>query len=72
MRHTENWTAVSTLLGLFSSAYPDLHYYRSNQQPQNAEPSLYHWATEETFISRATSSQVGVTYPRRLNLMGRK
>ena len=36
MRHTEHWTAVSTLLGLISSAYHDLHHWRSNQQPQNA------------------------------------
>ena len=37
MWHTEHWTAVSTLLGLISSAYRDLHHWRSNQQPQNAE-----------------------------------
>ena len=37
MRHMEHWTAVSTLLGLISSAYCDLHHWRSNQQPQNAE-----------------------------------
>ena len=34
--YTEHWTAVSTLLGLISSAYCDLHHGRSNQ-PQNAE-----------------------------------
>ena len=32
MWHTEHWTAVSTLLGLISSAHRDLH-----QQPQYAE-----------------------------------
>ena len=37
MRYTEHWTAVSTLLGLINSAYRDLHHWRSNQQPQNAE-----------------------------------
>ena len=26
MRHTEHWTAVSTLLCIFSSAYRDLHH----------------------------------------------
>ena len=40
-----NWTAVSTLLGLISSVYHDLPFWRSNQRPQNAEPKLYHWAT---------------------------
>ena len=37
MRHTEHWTAVSTLLGLISSAHNDPHHWRSNQQPQYAE-----------------------------------
>ena len=37
MRHTEHWTAVSTLLGLISRAHRDLHHWRSNQQPQCAE-----------------------------------
>ena len=37
IRHTQHGTAVSTLLGLISSAYPDLHHWRSNEQPQNAE-----------------------------------
>ena len=27
MRHTEHWTAVSTLLCLINSAYDDLHHY---------------------------------------------
>ena len=40
-----HWTAVSTLLGLISSVYCDLPYWRWNQQPQNAEPKLCHWAT---------------------------
>ena len=38
----KNWTAVSTLLGLISSVYRDLHHWRSNQRPLNAEPKLYH------------------------------
>ena len=45
MWHTEHWTAVLTLLGLISSAYRDLHHWRSNQQPQTAELKLCHWAT---------------------------
>ena len=32
-----HWTAVSTLLGLISSAHGDLHHWRTNQQPQYAE-----------------------------------
>ena len=40
MQHTEHWTAVSTLLGLISSAYHNLHHLWSNQQPQNAETEL--------------------------------
>ena len=40
----KHWTAVSTLLGLISSVYCDLPHLRSNQQTQNAEPKLYHWA----------------------------
>ena len=40
MWHMEHWTAVSTLLGLISSAYRDLHHKRSNKQPENAETEL--------------------------------
>ena len=36
-RHTEHWTAVSTLLGLISSAHRYLYHRISNQQPQYAE-----------------------------------
>ena len=35
--HAKHWTVVSTILGLISSAYCDLHHWRSNQQPQKAE-----------------------------------
>ena len=45
MQHTEYWMAISTL-GLLSSAYRDLHYWSSDQQPQKAEPELYHWVTD--------------------------
>ena len=41
----KHWTAVSTLLGLISSIYHDLHHWRLNQQPQIAEPKLYNWPT---------------------------
>ena len=40
MRHTEHWTAISTLLDLTNNAYRDLHHYRSNQLPQNVESEL--------------------------------
>ena len=46
MRHTEHWTAVSTLFGLISNAHSDLHHWRSNQQPQYAKVEtlpLGHW-----------------------------
>ena len=32
VRHMEHWTAISTLLGIISSLYRDLHHWRSNQQ----------------------------------------
>ena len=35
--HMEHWIAVSTFLGLISSAHRDLRHCRSNQQPQYAE-----------------------------------
>ena len=40
----KHWTAVSTLLGLISSVCCDLHHWRLNQRPQNAELKLYHRA----------------------------
>ena len=45
MRHTEYWTTVLTLSEVISSAYCDLHHWRSNQQTQKTEPKPYHWAT---------------------------
>ena len=38
----KHWTTISTLLGLISSVYRDLHHWGSNQQPQIAEPKLYY------------------------------
>ena len=40
----KHWTAVSTLLVLFSNVYHDLHHWRSNQRSQIAEPKLYNQA----------------------------
>ena len=37
----EHWTAVSTLLGLISSVYRNLHHWRSNQQSQITIPKHY-------------------------------
>ena len=45
-RNIQNiWTVVSTLLSLISWVYPDLHHWRSNQQPQTAEQKLCHYVT---------------------------
>ena len=43
MRHREQLRAVSTLQVLLSSAYRNLHHWRSNQQAQKSK--LNHWAT---------------------------
>ena len=37
----EHWIAVSTLLGLITSAHRNLHHQRSNQQPQYAETETH-------------------------------
>ena len=69
MRHTEHLTAVSTLLGLISSAYRDLHHWRSNQQPQNAEAEtlqLGHWSMPHISDAKLTSHGENA---RPLNLM---
>ena len=57
----KHWTAVSTLLGLISCVYHDLHHWRLNQKPQIAEPKLYNWATFhilEVTVSTAKSTDV--------------
>ena len=41
----EYWTADSTLLGLISSVYCNLHHWRSNQRPQITVLKLYNWAS---------------------------
>ena len=33
----KHWTAISTLIGVISSVYRDLHRWKSNQRPQIAE-----------------------------------
>ena len=40
----KHWTVVSTLLGLISRVYRDLHHWKSIQRPQISEPKLYNWA----------------------------
>ena len=35
----------TTLLGIISSVYRYLHYWRSNQRPQIALPKLFNWGT---------------------------
>ena len=45
----EHWTAVSTSLGLISSAYHNLHHQRSNPQPQNVETELLPRATNSCY-----------------------
>ena len=59
-RHTDHWTAVSTLLSLVSSSYRDLHHWRSNQQTQNAETEgLPQGHQSMTHISNAESTTYG-------------
>ena len=61
----EDWTDVSTLLGLISSAYRDLHHWISNQQPQYTEAeilSLGHAAYKRTEFTRYGKLQVVGTY----------
>ena len=53
----EHWTAVSTLLGLISSVYCNLHYWLSNQQPQIAVLKLYNWATS-SYCTQVTPNQL--------------
>ena len=40
----EHWAVISTLLGLSSSVYRDIHQWILNQRPQIAELKLYNWA----------------------------
>ena len=56
--HTKLWTAVSTLSGLISSALRDLHYWRSNQQPQYQEAEILplgHWFMPHIIDGESTS-----------------
>ena len=74
----EHWTAVSTLLGLISSVYCNLHHWRSNQRPQKCtDCSAKTLQLSHQFISYANdaksrlfgraitmTSSFGVTYVR--------
>ena len=63
----KHWTAVSTLLGLISSVYRDLLYWRSNQWPQNAEPKLYHWASN-SHCTQVMSNQLVIVIAQPISL----
>ena len=63
----EHWTAVSTLLGLISSVYSNLHHWRSNQRPQIPVPKLYNWATS-SYRTQATPNQLMMVIARPNNL----
>ena len=53
----EHWTAVSTLLGLISSVYLNLHHWISNQRPQIAVPKLYNWGIS-SYRTQVTPNQI--------------
>ena len=55
IRHTEQGTAVSDLLGLISSTHHYLHHWRSNQKPQQVE-------TETLPVGHRFKSHISDTY----------
>ena len=61
------WTAVSTLLGLISSVYRNLHHWRSNQWPQIAVLKLYNWAIS-SYCTQVTLNQLVMVIARPNNL----
>ena len=63
----EHWTAVSTLLGLISSVYRNLHHWRLNQRPQIAVPKLYNWTTS-SYCTQVTPNQLVMVIARPNNL----
>ena len=63
----KHWTAVSTLLGLISCVYRDLHHLRSNQRSQVAEPKLYNWANNP-YRTKVTPNQLVMAIVRPINL----
>ena len=63
----EHWTAVSTLLGLISSMYRNLHHWRSNQGPKIAVPKLYNWATS-SYHTQVTPNKLVMVIARPNNL----
>ena len=60
----KHWTAVSTLLGLISSAYRDLRHWRSDQWPQITEPKLYN----SPYRTQVTPNQVVMVIARPIDL----
>ena len=63
----KHWKVISTLLGLISSVYSDLHHWRSNQRPQIAEPKFYNWANS-SFCTQVTPNQLVIVIARPINL----
>ena len=63
----EHWIAVSTLLGLISSVYRNLHHWRSNQRPQIAVLKLYNWATS-SYCTQVMPNQLIMVIVRPINL----
>ena len=55
--HTEHWIAVSTLLGLISSAYRDFHHWTLNKWLQIAEAKLYNWANSQKKKKKRTKKR---------------
>ena len=54
----ELWTAVSTLLGLISSVYRNLHHWRSKQWPQIAVPkNMYTRKTNSNFYVNISADE---------------
>ena len=59
--------AASTLLGLISSVYRDLHHWRSNQRPQIVELKLYYWAISQ-YRTQLTQNWLVMVIARLINL----
>ena len=59
----KRWTAVSTVLSLIISVYPDLPHWRSIQQPQNAEPKLYNDGNNLTVYKSNSRGYITILSP---------
>ena len=65
----EHWIDVSTLLGLISSIYRNLHHRRSNQRQQIAVPKLNNCANSSYCIQATPNQRVMViARPNNLNM----